>query len=503
MLLPSLFFLLLISQSQSQQDISDGKFHEIRKWRYLNYTWNSPDQYMVATSVGQYIPDNVVMSGIGHYKGYFYIAVPRMRDGVPATLTRIPNESNGSFAPLLEPYPSWEFNALHDCRALQNVQNIEIDALGRLWIIDGGRSATLTRIPTIKCAPKLVIYDIDQNVTIKSFQFPEAIASRETSYLYDIVVDGEFAYITDNSGRDPGIIVYSNKEDKAWKIRHNDSMRAHEEAKQFIVDGRPVSTMINIAGIALGSPKINPVSNKLERRVYYSPLSSYHLFSISSLDLQEENHGVGDAQFQGKIIDYGVKESQTDGMIMDDKDTLYYGLLGVSGIAKWNTSEPFATSQKLIARDPTYVQWPNAFTFDRGMLITLTDRLQKFIYNEMSLDEDNFRLLAARVNASSYVHVPPIKDSDTTQYHERTDDKDVDLIRWRPTTPREDGETNEPKAEPEPTPKAEPIPTERNETESKDDVKVEPNFIPSDGGLSMASSISLSVTCMGILTYFY
>lgn len=128
-----------------------------------------------------------------------------MRNGVPATLATFPAKGSQSTQPLLTPYPSWESNLQGDCGAIQNVENVEIDDKGQIWIVDGGHTNTLLPHPERKCPPKLLIIDIEGNKTITTYEFPPEVASSNGSFLYDFVVDGDYAYISDNSGMDPGM----------------------------------------------------------------------------------------------------------------------------------------------------------------------------------------------------------------------------------------------------------------------------------------------------------
>lgn len=399
-----LLFLLLLARG----DCAGIQFHVIREWRYFNYTWMSDEAYNRAISSQEYIPENNVISGIKYFEGFYYVTLPRMKNGVPATLARISALNNADTAPLLEPYPSWNANVVDDCAAFQNVQNIEIDPKGQIWIIDGGHTSTLQQPPIERCPPKLVIYDIHTNRTVVTYPFPENVANKQDSYLYDLVVDntdGDYAYITDNSGKDPGIIVYSQRLNRAWKIRHP-SMKADPAATVFRVNDVTVSAPLNIAGIALGPRIRNPAAQLVvaeDREVFYCPISSRHLYSINASVLRDETNANEQFQYAGRVRDLGLKNGQTAGMTMDSRGWLYYGLLSDTSIARWDSSQPFATSQKLISKDPEYLQWPSSFAFDdKGNLLLVTNKLQRFIYDKIRLDQSNFRILSAKVDSKSY-----------------------------------------------------------------------------------------------------
>lgn len=436
--------------------LAQVQFRVIRQWKYLNYTWESPTALQSALDNGGYVPENIVSAGLGYYDNWFYITMPRMKNGVPATLGRFTSVSGGRSAPLISPFPSWESNKLHDCNAFQNVQNIEIDTNGKMFIIDGGHTASLTSNPAKNCPPKLVVFDLNSNNTIDSYTFPETVASQNDSFLYDLVVDGDdFVYITDNSKRDPGIIVFSLKNKHSWKIRHEDSMKADTTSSGFKVNDVLIEAKINIAGIALGpkmSKSSSAVSINKDREVFYSPLSSTNLFSISTSVLQNESNSMNGKDLDGSVRDVGLKASQTDGMIMTNHGILYYGLLGDNSVSQWDSSKPFASGQKVIARDMNYIQWTNAFVLDsEGNLTVLSNTLQNFIYGKLDVKKFNFWLLSAKVEGKSYLY-----EDETYQYSP----EDVGLVQNKSTTIKPQTESHLYRVPPKPKPSTEPTPIE-------------------------------------------
>lgn len=206
-MLPRAFVFAAFFCLAANIEVSSAKFRVIREWNFVNFTWPSADAYQNALDQHLYIPENNIIAGLKYFDGFYYITVPRIKEGVPATLTRIRSGPSSDTAPLLMPFPSWEMNKQGDCNVLQNVQNVEIDpAKGQIWIIDGGRTETLNS-PVVKCQPKLLVYDIRTMENVLNYTFPEHVASFNGSFLYDIVLDNTdqgYAYITDNSGRDPG-----------------------------------------------------------------------------------------------------------------------------------------------------------------------------------------------------------------------------------------------------------------------------------------------------------
>ncbi|KAF9815372.1 hypothetical protein SFRURICE_011524 [Spodoptera frugiperda] len=390
------------------------QFRVIYEWNAIDFEWKSPEDREVYLNTSRYIPQNVLISGINFYQDDLFLTMPRMLDGVPATLATIPVAPTDT-APKLRPFPSWSQNAVGDCNALQFVQNIEIDKNGLMWILDNGRVGTLTQNPDAKCPPSLVLIDLKSGKNeMERIPFPADTVNPNTTYLNDLVVDnrnGDYAYITDNSAVDPGIIVFRRSDKKSWKVRDSLSMSSVSEATFFRINGTSVNLPVNIDGIALG-PQYRNEEGKVDRKVYYCPLSSYHLYAINASVLQNESLGQqGNGALRPYVVDLGSKASQTDGMKMDSTGVLFYGLIGNSTIAEWNTTVDFRVGQRTIARDPNYIQWVDRFTFDnKGNVYVVINRLYNFVKNQVSVNEVNYRILKSHTGSKSYVFSEDLTD---------------------------------------------------------------------------------------------
>ncbi|KAF9413034.1 hypothetical protein HW555_008648 [Spodoptera exigua] len=383
------------------------QFRVIYEWNVIDFEWKSPEDREAYLNTSRYIPQNVLISGINFYQDDLFLTMPRMLDGVPATLATIPVAPSDT-APKLRPFPSWSQNTVGDCNALQFVQNIEIDKNGLMWILDNGRVGTLTQNPDAKCPPSLVLIDLKSGKNeMERIPFSPDTVNPNTTYLNDLVVDnrdGDYAYITDNSAVDPGIIVFRRSDKKSWKVRDTQSMSSVAEATLFRINGTSVELPVNIDGIALG-PQYRNEEGKVDRKVYYCPLSSYHLYAINASVLQNESLGQqGKGALRPYVVDLGYKASQTDGMKMDSTGVLFYGLIGNSTIAEWNTTVDFRVGQRTIARDPNYIQWVDRFTFDnKGNVYVVINRLYNFVKNLVSVNEVNYRILKSHTGSKSYV----------------------------------------------------------------------------------------------------
>ncbi|XP_011700211.1 PREDICTED: protein yellow-like [Wasmannia auropunctata] len=384
-------------------------FQVIFEWKTIDFQWPSDEDRQYAVMRGEYIPANNFITTVKFWKDKMYLTLPRWKDGVPVTLGVTSAKPNGNTAPKLEPFPNWDMQKLSDCTAFQLVHSIEIDPKGRMWILDTGRPTSL-RESKADCSPRLVILDLeDNNKILRTYQFPEHVTRRKDAYLNDIVLDhedGGMAYITDTSTTDPGIIVYSLRDNNSWKVRH-ESMKAKSEAVGFMVAKTHVIHPVHVDGIAL-----SPASSR-DRQVYYSPLSSFHLYSIPTSALK--NNATNIDQY---VKELGRKNSQTDGMTMSSTGVLYFGLLADDAIAMWDTKNTpsFTVGQRIISRDHVLTQWPDSFAFDEdGNFWCVINMLQNFLNNRIDINEPNYRLIRSRVGVKSYQYyenstVPELPD---------------------------------------------------------------------------------------------
>lgn len=58
----------------------------VYRWTHLNFTWYSQEHYNWAIHTGRYRPENNAPTGIKISFSKLYLTLPRLRNGIPATL---------------------------------------------------------------------------------------------------------------------------------------------------------------------------------------------------------------------------------------------------------------------------------------------------------------------------------------------------------------------------------------------------------------------------------
>lgn len=82
-------------------------------------------------------PDNNVFTGLEITEDRFFIAIPNLRSGNVATLMSIPTRTPRGSNPVLQVYPSWDFQESsrpNNCTGLVSVYRMRRDSCNRLWV---------------------------------------------------------------------------------------------------------------------------------------------------------------------------------------------------------------------------------------------------------------------------------------------------------------------------------------------------------------------------------
>ncbi|XP_076466373.1 protein yellow-like [Babylonia areolata] len=363
----------------------------VYSWVSVQYDWPSDTVRQQYVSHGKYIVKNNIITGVKVYNDEVYVTVPRWRPGVPSTLNRVVMK-NGSA--VLQPYPSWQYQTLVDCSALQYVQSMEVDPnTGLMWIIDNGRINfnSQTGPPSNLCPPKLVIYDIEKEKQVHSYTFPDHVANHSSCFLNDIVLhyvsgDVRFAYITDT--RDAKLYVYDYASDTSHFFQHSSMLPETS-------DGIPID------GIALSADF---------QYLYYCPITGLGLFQVPTSVLADPN-----APFGKHVRRVGTRLSRSDGLAYGQR-SLFYGMLDKNGVECWHIAtdaedEGYGnvtmTTQEELMQDDVRMRWVDTFGWDQsGHLWFTANDLTSYFNGSMDFtgaSGPNMYVWKVFVNESSYL----------------------------------------------------------------------------------------------------
>ena len=249
--------------------------------------------------------------------GRIFVNFPQWGDKVTATVSEVKKGKT-------VPYPNQEINtcAGKDQKAcFVAVQSVVVDPKDRLWVLDTG---SVNFGPTKFGGPKLVGIDLKTNQVVKTIIFPQDVALPNT-YLNDIRFDLRkgtegFAFITDSGAN--AIIVVDLASGKGWRRLNDHPTTKPEKGFLAMVEGRPL--LLNIPNqkpfpLAVGADGIAISSDG--SRLYYSPLSSRRLYSVSTDALVDQS--MTDDKVAETVKDHGDKGGASDGLESDAKGRVY------------------------------------------------------------------------------------------------------------------------------------------------------------------------------------
>jgi sugar lactone lactonase YvrE len=328
--------------------------------------------------------------------GRIFVNFPKWGDDVPATVTEV---RDGRPAP----FPDQRWNTPGDDadeRAFVSVQSVVVDPADRLWVLDTG--SPMFR-PTRTGGPKLVCVDLGTDTVIRTIVFPPAVAL-PTTYLNDVRFDlrrgaDGTAFITDSSDQGPnGIIVVDLATGESWRRLHEHPSTKAEPLTAFrpVVEGRylmkrpadgePQPVTMGSDGIAISHDG---------QRLYYCPLASRRLFSVSVDALCDRS--VDDDAVAATVADEGDKGTGSDGLETDDAGNLYLTAYEQNAVMR---RRPDGTYETLV-HDPRLL-WPDTMSVAAdGHLYVTANQLhrQPDYQNGKDLRHKPYALFRTRIDA--------------------------------------------------------------------------------------------------------
>ena len=288
--------------------------------------------------------------------GRMFVNFPKWGDAVEYTVAEIKNGNT-------VPYPNAEINRYSEsddpAEKLISVQSVVVDPSGkRLWILDTGSIAFGTVRPG---GAKLVAVDLSSNQVVKKIQFPSDIAL-PTSYMNDVRFDLRrgaegTAFITDSASAGPNaIIVVDLASGISWRRLNDHPSTKPDPAFVPVVEGEILQIRLPgqpPARFAVGSDgiAISPDGKTL----YYCPLTSRHLYSVS-IDALVDRHR-SDADVASTVKDLGEKGGASDGLESDAEGRVYLSDYEHNAVRRWTSAARIET----LAHDPR-ILWPDTLS---------------------------------------------------------------------------------------------------------------------------------------------
>jgi sugar lactone lactonase YvrE len=270
-------------------------------------------------------------------RGRVFVNFPRWGDDVPFTVAELRDGRPVA-------YPDAEVNradAADLAGHFQSVQSVVVDPADRLWILDTGSPLFAG---SSYGGPKLVAVDLRTDRIVRKILLPSDVVPSD-SYPNDVRFDLRrgaegMAFITDSSGSN-GIIVVDLATGAAWRrlAEHSSTLPVDGflpviDGEPFMnrpADGEPTHFEVGSDGIAISADG---------ERLYYCPLSSRRLYSVSVDALADPD--TSDTAVAATVVDHGFKP-MADGLESDNRGRIYGGDLEHNAIWRRNPDGTYDT----------------------------------------------------------------------------------------------------------------------------------------------------------------
>ncbi|KAJ8984320.1 hypothetical protein NQ317_012538 [Molorchus minor] len=367
-------------------------FEIVNQWNLLNFDL----PYDVGPEISDIRLENTVFTGLEMSEDRFFIATPRLRAGVPATLSTISRNTPRGSSPILRAYPDWSMHGVLrgdlNCSGLISVYRIKTDSCQRLWVLDSGVVTSIDDFRMV-CPPKIVIFDIHTDQIVRTIVLPRQVA-RTNSLLTNLIIDEEvqgacdsaFVYMSDTAS--PGIVVYDARSERSWRL-FDPSFFPDPDFGNYNIEGETFTLMDGVVGLA-HSPYLGIL--------FYQPLATDRIFSIPTSAITKGPQ----AEFEQLPVSLvGRKSSQGLGITVNvNDDTLYFSPMTETSVASWN---PVTNRQTVLAHDPKRLQFLAEMRWKPdGSIWVLSTRFQKFFKRTISPSEVNLRLIRIPADGDHY-----------------------------------------------------------------------------------------------------
>ncbi|XP_020300265.1 protein yellow [Pseudomyrmex gracilis] len=356
----------------------------IAQWQLLDFALPHDRGF-----INRYQPENIVMTGIEIAWNRIFISTPRLRAGVPATLSFIPRKVPLGSNPQLQAYPSWDWHNAGkgeiNCTKLISVYRTRLDRCDRLWVVDAGVMTSIDDFMPV-CSPKLVVFDLKTDQVVRHITFPREVL-RPNTLLTNVIIDESsaktcddvFLYMTDTLG--PGILVFDGNRNRSWRVVHS-SMYPNPDQAMYKIGSVTFEFLDGVVGIAF-SPRF--------QTVYFQPLATDRIFSVPTSALQAGPLALGQ---QLPVTVVGRKSSQGLSLAVDPwDDTILFAPFTETAVASW---QPQTNQQSILVYSPEELQFIAEIVYasrDNGNFWIMSSRFHKFFLRQIDRNQINIRIM--------------------------------------------------------------------------------------------------------------
>nr|XP_014288983.1 protein yellow-like [Halyomorpha halys] len=395
---------MLIGSIPFQTKLVDTKLNLVEEfsWKQIDYDFGGVLNRKEAIDNEVYIPGASIPTGIEVWGDKMFIAIPRIKSGVPFTLNYISLSDINTKSPILLPYPSQVMNNFQNKSSkkakMTSIFSIRADPCNRLWALDTGISEEAT-VRKVETPPTIFIFNLNDNSLLRKYVLQEnefETTSKFRNILIDVTsgtCENAFAYLADTKH---GLVVYSWLANKSYRIKNNyfsfDPIWGNFQTNS----GFNVQLNDGLFGMTLTIP-----NHKGQRYLLFQPMIGTKEFRVKTQILQNKtlaHTNVTDFYLYGDRGD----DSQSAASYMDlENGVLFYTTLIKNGVNCWNYNRGERLqpeNQGTITEFPHKKAFPYDMKIDKnGTIWVLCNRLLDFLYDNVPEEGIPFHIYSGRV----------------------------------------------------------------------------------------------------------
>ncbi|KAF2894442.1 hypothetical protein ILUMI_11731 [Ignelater luminosus] len=294
---------------------------ETVEWTGGPLVWAEAATKAAYQSSGRYISKNMIATRGQIHGDHAYLAIPRYKPGVAATLVQVSLKPNPCDA-VLVPFPCLLSQDEKDCQALQSVVDLFIDIQDVLWVLDVGVVNTLS-CPIRRGPPKVVAFSLKTGKLLKTIDLSGLVsqASRLQYVVVEYTPTGKpIVYVSDAATR--SILVYDVLLNKGYRVVLPKAIHA----------GCCRRDVLYIALVRKGCGN---------NYIIFSYLCSKRVFSIRTDYLRTGSTA-------GKIVDLGPKANKYLVLGTDLGSAVFFRQEGQPEIYRWDSNTCFKPENFLV-----------------------------------------------------------------------------------------------------------------------------------------------------------
>ncbi|XP_018343196.1 PREDICTED: major royal jelly protein 1-like [Trachymyrmex septentrionalis] len=283
------------------------------------------------------------------------------------------------------PYPDWSWhnsNCTSKCDGIINVYYTHIRC-NHIFVLDNGQIGETNKQI---CNPKLLIFDLKNDMLVKTIYIPLDIATNKTGsgLLVDVFVyvpnekcthflDKMIVFMADSKGS--GIVIYHSSRKHMCRVE-SDYMKPTNTT--FLVDGDIFTYVGGIFSMTIMGDEF-----------YYASISGKEIYKIKIKTLMEcpnKEEANKQTKLVKKLSNQTVKLSSTCHYI-------FYTDYGTNSVLGTNTCTKSANNTVVLAQDDEKLQSISQTDISTywGQLTGLSNRFQKYALQTYNLSDINFR----------------------------------------------------------------------------------------------------------------